>query len=160
MPGHWQIPLVGRGLEIVSGGTDTHLMLVDLRPKNLTGRAAEESLEKADITCNKNGIPFDSEKPTVTSGIRLGTPAATTRGFSEREFRRCGRAYRRCARRIERESGGQPSGGEGGKGSGGRALQRISYLFLLTREVEVTCDALCPFCGNDETQGKGFPTHR
>lgn len=82
--------LVGRGLEIVSGGTDTHLMLVDLRPKNLTGRAAEESLEKADITCNKNGIPFDSEKPTVTSGIRLGTPAATTRGFSEREFRRVG----------------------------------------------------------------------
>ncbi len=82
--------LVGRGLEIVSGGTDTHLMLVDLRPKNLTGRAAEESLEMADITCNKNGIPFDSEKPTVTSGIRFGTPAATTRGFREPEFRRVG----------------------------------------------------------------------
>ena len=82
--------LVGRGLKIVSGGTDTHLMLVDLRPKNLTGRAAEESLEKADITCNKNGIPFDPEKPTVTSGIRLGTPAATTRGFGGPEFCRVG----------------------------------------------------------------------
>ena len=70
-----------RGLDIVSGGTDTHLMLVDLRPKKLTGKAAEQSLERAGITCNKNGIPFDPEKPTVTSGIRLGTPAGTTRGF-------------------------------------------------------------------------------
>ncbi len=78
------------GLEIVSGGTDTHLLLVDLRPKGLTGKIAEDSLERAGITCNKNGIPFDPEKPTITSGIRLGTPAATTRGFGQAEFRDVG----------------------------------------------------------------------
>ena len=82
--------LVSRGLDIVSGGTDTHLMLVDLRPKKLTGKVAEESLERAGITCNKNGIPFDPEKPTVTSGVRLGSPAATSRGFGIEEFRGVG----------------------------------------------------------------------
>ena len=79
-----------RGLDIVSGGTDTHLMLVDLRPKHLTGNIAEKSLERAHRTSNKNGIPFDPEKPTVTSGIRLGTPAGTTRGFKEDEFKKIG----------------------------------------------------------------------
>jgi len=78
------------GLDIVSGGTDTHLMLVDLRKKGLTGKVAETALERARITCNKNGIPFDPEKPTVTSGIRLGTPAGTTRGFGIGEFRQIG----------------------------------------------------------------------
>jgi glycine hydroxymethyltransferase len=78
--------LAGSGLDIVSGGTDTHLMLVDLRPRRLTGKDAEASLERAGITCNKNGIPFDPEKPTVTSGVRLGTPATTTRGFGSEEF--------------------------------------------------------------------------
>ncbi|MDH3474698.1 MAG: serine hydroxymethyltransferase [Rhodospirillales bacterium] len=82
--------LVEGGCDIVSGGTDTHLMLVDLRPKGLTGKLAEESLDRAGITCNKNGVPFDPEKPTVTSGIRLGTPAATTRGFGPAEFRQVG----------------------------------------------------------------------
>jgi glycine hydroxymethyltransferase len=82
--------LVERGLAIVSGGTDTHLMLVDLRPKQLTGKAAEISLEKAGLTVNKNGIPFDPEKPTITSGIRVGTPAGTTRGFGVAEFREIG----------------------------------------------------------------------
>jgi glycine hydroxymethyltransferase len=82
--------LAERGLDIVSGGTDTHLMLVDLRPKTLTGKAAEESLGRSRLTCNKNGIPFDPEKPTVTSGIRLGSPAGTTRGFGPAEFRRVG----------------------------------------------------------------------
>ncbi|MET1414967.1 serine hydroxymethyltransferase [Roseibium sp. HPY-6] len=76
-----------QGLDIVSGGTDNHSMLVDLRPKNATGKAAEKALGRANITCNKNGIPFDPEKPFVTSGIRLGTPAATTRGFGVAEFR-------------------------------------------------------------------------
>lgn len=75
-----------RGYDIVSGGTDTHLLLVDLRPKNLTGKAAEEALGRANVTCNKNGVPFDPEKPTITSGIRLGSPAATTRGFGIAEF--------------------------------------------------------------------------
>jgi glycine hydroxymethyltransferase len=82
--------LLEGGLDIVSGGTDTHLMLVDLRPKGLTGNISEESLERAGMTCNKNGVPFDPEKPTVTSGVRLGTPAATTRGFGAAEFRQVG----------------------------------------------------------------------
>ena len=82
--------LMESGCDIVSGGTDTHLMLVDLRPMGLTGKAAEESLDRAGITCNKNGVPFDPAKPTVTSGIRLGTPVATTRGFGPAEFRQVG----------------------------------------------------------------------
>ena len=79
--------MLERGLEVVSGGTDTHLVLVDLRPKKITGKAAERSLENAGITCNKNGVPFDPESPFVTSGIRLGTPAGTSRGFGKEEFR-------------------------------------------------------------------------
>ena len=82
--------LRSKGLDIVSGGTDTHLMLVDLRPKKLTGKVAEVALGRAHITCNKNGIPFDPEKPTVTSGVRVGTPAGTTRGFGIAEFRQVG----------------------------------------------------------------------
>jgi len=82
--------LIECGFDIVSGGTDNHIVLVDLRPKKLTGDISEVSLERADITCNKNGVPFDPEKPMVTSGIRLGTPAATTRGFGQDEFRQVG----------------------------------------------------------------------
>ncbi|MBL8599123.1 MAG: serine hydroxymethyltransferase [Devosia sp.] len=82
--------LIEHGLDVVSGGTDNHLMLVDLRPKNATGKRAEAALGRANITCNKNGIPFDPEKPFVTSGVRLGTPAGTTRGFGEAEFRLIG----------------------------------------------------------------------
>ena len=82
--------LIARGVAIVSGGTDTHVVLVDLRPKGLTGDLTEISLEKAGITCNKNGIPFDPQPPTVTSGVRLGTPAGTTRGFGNDEFVRIG----------------------------------------------------------------------
>ncbi len=79
--------LVENGLAVVSGGTDSHLMLVDLRPKRVTGKAGEQTLERAMITTNKNGIPFDPEKPMVTSGVRLGSPACTTRGFGPAEFR-------------------------------------------------------------------------
>ncbi len=79
--------LMKGGLDIVTGGTDTHVMLVDLRPKGVKGNATEKALGRANITCNKNGIPFDPEKPMVTSGIRLGTPAGTTRGFGTKEFR-------------------------------------------------------------------------
>jgi glycine hydroxymethyltransferase len=82
--------LAEHGLDIVTGGTDSHLLLVDLRPKRVTGKAAEASLERAHITANKNAIPFDPEKPAVTSGIRLGSPAATTRGFGTAEFREIG----------------------------------------------------------------------
>src|SRR5579859_6925715 len=82
--------LRAEGLDIVSGGTDNNLMLVDLRPKGLKGNISEKALVRAGITCNKNGIPFDPEKPFVTSGLRLGTPAATTRGFGVAEFRQIG----------------------------------------------------------------------
>ena len=82
--------LVKGGVALVSGGTDTHVMLVDLRPKKLTGKAAEVALGRANITCNKNGVPFDPEKPMVTSGIRLGSPAGTTRGFGIAEFQSIG----------------------------------------------------------------------
>ncbi|MFX9061674.1 serine hydroxymethyltransferase, partial [Acinetobacter baumannii] len=82
--------LLSRGFAIVSGGTDSHLMLVDLRPKNVKGNDAEKALDRAHITCNKNGIPNDPEKPMVTSGIRLGSPAGTTRGFGTAEFRQIG----------------------------------------------------------------------
>lgn len=82
--------LQDNGFDIVTGGTDTHLMLVDLRPKRLTGKAADECLDRGGITCNKNGVPFDTEKPMITSGIRLGTPAATTRGFGVAEFQHVG----------------------------------------------------------------------
>ena len=83
--------LMKGGIDIVTGGTDTHVLLVDLRPKGVKGNATEKSLGRAHITCNKNGVPFDPEKPTVTSGVRLGTPAGTTRGFGEEEFRDIGR---------------------------------------------------------------------
>ena len=82
--------LVERGLAIVSGGTDSHVMLVDLRPKNATGKATEHALEEANITCNKNGVPFDDKPFTITSGIRLGSPAGTTRGFGVPEFQKIG----------------------------------------------------------------------
>jgi glycine hydroxymethyltransferase len=82
--------LVETGVDIVSGGTDSHLILVDLRPKGVTGKATEASLERANITCNKNGIPFDTTPFTITSGVRLGSPAATSRGFGEAEFRQVG----------------------------------------------------------------------
>ena len=82
--------LMNGGLDIVTGGTDTHVMLVDLRPKGVKGNATETALGRANITCNKNGVPFDDEKPTITSGVRLGSPAGTTRGFGEVEFRQIG----------------------------------------------------------------------
>lgn len=101
--------LIQGGLDIVSGGTDTHLVLVDLRPKGLKGNMVEESLERAGITCNKNGVPFDPEKPMVTSGVRLGTPACTSRGFRDAEFELVG-AYI-----IEVLDGLRDNGAEGNK---------------------------------------------
>ena len=90
------------GLDIVSGGTDSHMVLVDLRPKGVTGRDAEAALERAGLTCNKNAIPFDPEKPSVTSGIRLGSPAGTTRGFGEAEFRKVGELVLRVVDALSR----------------------------------------------------------
>ena len=102
--------LMKGGLDIVTGGTDTHLMLVDLRPKGVKGNATEKALGRAHITCNKNGIPFDTEKPTITSGVRLGTPAGTTRGFGEDEFRQ-------IARWITEVVDGLAANGEDGNGA-------------------------------------------
>jgi len=99
--------LLAGGLDIVTGGTDNHLMLVDLRPKKLTGKAAEAALSRAHITCNKNGIPFDPEKPFVTSGIRLGAPAATSRGFGAAEFKQVGELI------VETLDGQSKNGDEG-----------------------------------------------
>jgi len=98
--------LVENGLAIVSGGTDTHLMLVDLRPLGVTGRDAEQALERAGITCNKNGIPFDPQKPTITSGVRLGSPAGTTRGFGRAEFRQIGLWIAEVLRGLAKTPGG------------------------------------------------------
>jgi glycine hydroxymethyltransferase len=104
--------LKSRGLDIVSGGTDTHLMLVDLRPKHLTGKVTELALGRALITCNKNGIPFDPEKPTITSGIRIGTPAGTTRGFGVVEFRQIGEMIAEVLDALSRNNSEADAGAE------------------------------------------------
>ena len=96
--------LVGYGFELVSGGTDNHLMLVDLRNKKLTGKALEHALNEAGLTVNKNSVPFDTEKPMVTSGIRIGTPAVTTRGFKEPEMKRIAEWIDRISKDVENES--------------------------------------------------------
>ncbi len=114
--------LVEQGLAIVTGGTDSHLMLVDLRPKRTTGKAAEASLERAHITANKNAIPFDPEKPAVTSGIRLGTPAATTRGFGEAEFRAIGLMIGEVLDGLSRSNDGGNVAAEAAVGARVRAL--------------------------------------
>lgn len=108
--------LKAKGFDIVSGGTDSHVMLVDLRPKKLTGNVAEKALDRAGLTCNKNGIPFDPEKPMVTSGIRLGTPAGTTRGFKEAEFKQ-------IAEWIARVLDGLAANGADGNGDIERAVR-------------------------------------
>ena len=109
--------LLAGGLDLVTGGTDNHLMLVDLRPKKLTGKAAEVALGRAEITCNKNGVPFDPEKPWITSGIRLGAPAATSRGFGVAGVQTGRRPDRRDARRPGEE---RRRGQCGGRGFGAR----------------------------------------
>ncbi|MGJ0426800.1 serine hydroxymethyltransferase [Methylocystis sp.] len=114
--------LVDAGLAIVSGGTDNHLMLVDLRPKKITGKAAEAALGRAHITCNKNGIPFDPEKPFVTSGIRLGSPAATSRGFRQNEFKEVGQMI------VEVLDGLSSKGEEGNAGTEAAVKEKVHAL--------------------------------
>ncbi|MCB5176863.1 serine hydroxymethyltransferase [Microvirga lenta] len=114
--------MLSGGYVIVAGGTDNHLMLVDLRPKKLTGKAAEAALGRAHITCNKNGVPFDPEKPMVTSGVRLGTPAATSRGFGVAEFRKVGELI------VETLDGLAKSGDEGNAGVEDSVRQRVHEL--------------------------------
>ena len=120
--------LQAAGLAIVSGGTDTHLLLVDLRPLGLTGRDAEQALERAGITCNKNGIPFDPQKPTVTSGIRLGSPAATTRGFGIAEFRQVGEWIAEVLHGLARDPGGNGQLRGAGARRGCRAVRPLPDL--------------------------------
>ncbi|WP_298215495.1 serine hydroxymethyltransferase [Acidocella sp.] len=114
--------LAAEGLAIVTGGTDCHLMLVDLRPKNTTGKAAEASLERAHITANKNAIPFDPAKPAITSGIRLGTPAATTRGFGIDEFKEVGRMIGEVLDGLARSNDGTNAAAEAAVGGRVKAL--------------------------------------
>jgi glycine hydroxymethyltransferase len=114
--------LVGQGLAIVTGGTDSHLLLVDLRPKNTTGKSAEASLERAHITANKNAIPFDPQKPAITSGIRLGSPAATTRGFGVAEFREIGLMIGQVLDGLAKSNDGSNEAAEGDVGARVKAL--------------------------------------
>jgi glycine hydroxymethyltransferase len=114
--------LKGAGLDIVSGGTDSHLMLVDLRPKRVTGKAAEATLERAHMTANKNAIPFDPEKPAVTSGIRLGSPAGTTRGFGVEEFKQIGLMINEVLEGMGRSNDGANSAVEEAVGTRVKAL--------------------------------------
>ena len=123
--------LIEGGLDIVTGGTDTHVLLVDLRPKGVKGNATEKALGRAHITCNKNGIPFDPEKPMVTSGVRLGSPAGTTRGFGEAEFRKIGEL-------IVKVVDGLAANGEEGNSAVEEAVKA---------EVQALCDAF-PMYGN------------
>ncbi len=123
--------LIEGGLDIVTGGTDTHVLLVDLRPKGVKGNATEKALGRARITCNKNGIPFDPEKPMVTSGVRLGSPAGTTRGFGEAEFRKIGEL-------IVQVVDGLAANGEEGNSAVEEAVKA---------EVKTLCDAF-PMYGN------------
>ena len=123
--------LIEGGLDIVTGGTDTHLLLVDLRPKGVKGNATEKALGRAHITCNKNGIPFDPEKPMVTSGVRLGSPAGTTRGFGEAEFRKIGEL-------IVKVVDGLAANGEEGNSAVEASVKA---------EVQALCDAF-PMYGN------------
>jgi glycine hydroxymethyltransferase len=118
--------LMESGVNIVSGGTDSHLMLVDLRPKGVTGKATEIALERAHITCNKNGIPFDTAPFTITSGVRLGTPAGTTRGFGQAEFRQIGQLIAQVVDALS-------EAGEGGDTSAAEAKVREQALELCAR---------------------------
>jgi glycine hydroxymethyltransferase len=110
------------GLDIVSGGTDCHLLLVDLRPKRVTGKSAEATLERAQITTNKNAIPFDPEKPAITSGVRLGSPAATTRGFGTAEFREIGLMINEVLEGLGRSNDGTNAAAEAAVGARVRAM--------------------------------------
>ena len=144
--------LVERGYDIVSGGTDTHLLLVDLRAKGLTGKLAEAVLERAGITCNKNGVPFDPQKPWITSGIRLGSPAATSRGFGTAEFRRIAGWI---ADLLDHEAGA-PGSGETLAAEIREDVRTLCAAFPVYPglRLERRLAVRCPFCGNDDTQVK------
>ena len=115
MPRRWRKLLMSQGFRLTSGGTDNHLMLVDLRKSELTGKVAQEALDKARITVNKNAVPFDTRSPFVTSGIRLGTPAVTTRGMKEKEMEQIGDFIVRALNHVADEQTLQTIAGEVGE---------------------------------------------
>ena len=144
--------LKARGFDIVSGGTDTHLMLVDLRPKRLTGKVAEAALGRAHITCNKNGIPFDPEKPTVTSGIRLGSPAGTTRGFGVAEFRQVGEMIAEVLDVLSQKGA---EADEAAEAAVRDKVKRLVARFPIYRRLRRESRSMrCPSCGSLDTQVK------
>jgi glycine hydroxymethyltransferase len=120
-----------QGFGLVTGGTDNHLVLVDMRPKNLTGKAAEAALGRAHLTVNKNAIPFDPEKPFVTSGVRLGSPAATSRGFGEAEFREIGRLIGQVLGGLSRAN--SPEGNAVAEKEAGEAVHALCARFPIYR---------------------------
>ena len=149
-------PILAGGYKLVTGGTDNHLMLVDLTPKGLTGKAAEAALDRADITCNKNGIPFDPQKPMVTSGIRLGSPAATSRGFGTAEFAEVGALI------VEVLDGLAAKGESGNVAVEAKVRARRRRTHPAVPDLLRALDGLlkgrlamrCPYCGGLDTQVK------
>ena len=146
-----------RGADIVAGGTDTHLALVDLTPLGVTGKDADEALERAGITCNKNGVPFDPLPPVKTSGIRVGSPAGTTRGFGPAEFREIGHMIADVLDGLRRngEAGDACRGrgrGEGARRGAGQGAKAAATGSRSTRRAERRMR--CPFCGHDDSQVK------
>ena len=151
--------LMEQGCDIVTGGTDSHLMLVDLRPKRVTGKLAEASLERAHITANKNAIPFDPEKPAITSGIRLGTPAATTRGFGTAEFREVGMMIGEVLEGLARSNDGSNAVAEQAVAERVMAMCARFPIYTGARPGRRGAPGglgpvRCPFCGHDDTQVK------
>ena len=138
--------LLGHGFDIVSGGTDNHLVLVDLRPKGLTGDVAEAAMERAFITCNKNGVPFDPAPPMVTSGVRLGTPAGTTRGFGVAEFQKVGDFIARVLDAVAANNGEAVPEEEAAVRAKLKRCARVS------RFIRGFC--ALPYCMNADTQVK------
>ncbi len=146
--------LKSKGFDIVSGGTDTHLMLVDLRPKRLTGKVAEVALGRAHITCNKNGIPFDPEKPTITSGIRLGTPAGTTRGFGIAEFRQVGEMIAEVLDVLSQKQAEEDSLVEAAVREKVKTLVARFPIYPVSGRRGAAKAMRCPSCGSLDTQVK------
>ena len=140
--------LKASGLDIVTGGTDTHLMLVDLRPKGAKGRPTEHALDRAGITCNKNAVPFDTEKAVITSGIRLGSPAGTTRGFGAAEFREIGKLIVEVVDAVAKNEAGDAQVEQS-------VARRVSESVPPLSDLSVRGTKMrCPFCGHDDSQVK------
>ena len=155
--------LVGHGFALSAGGTDNHLMLVDLRPKGVTGVQAEKALGRAHITCNKNGIPFDPEKPTITSGVRLGSPAATTRGFGIAEFHQVGdlitEVIEGLAKNGEEGNGSGRTGGESKSHGADGALPDLLKIALKVAHVTIAAPPGSARPSHPPLAGREYASH-